>query len=493
LKPFFERVLLDRRSQLGACNDTDVLPLVVDLDDTLLRTDTLYEVFAAVLFKKPLSAARALVELRKGRSAFKSAICVEGILEVQSLPVNQDVVEYLQEQKSRGREIHLVSAAAQTIVDAVAERFELFESATGSSDARNLKGPVKAAYLRGLFPQGFAYAGDSRADLAVWREAGAAVLVGTSNAVSRKAERYTKIEARFDGILASAKDWRKLFRLHQWSKNALIFVALFLGHAYSDPSAWLSVIAGFVFFSIAASGTYVLNDLADLSSDRRHATKRERPMAAGRIPLRLGMTAAVVTIGFGLMGMLAVGPTAFLLTVSYLAITLSYSFRFKTAAMLDVLILASLYTIRIILGAELANVALSDWLLVFSMFFFLSLSMAKRYVEVVKAGSDAKIRGRGYSGADAVLLLNFGIATCSCAVFTICMYLLEAAFPSNAYSTPQLLWIAVLSIALWSMRIWLLAVRGELDDDPVAFAIKDRKSLFLGATAAIGVGGAILI
>ena len=486
------RLLLGKESHFGAYSDIDGLPLVVDLDDTLLRTDTLYESFAAVLFKKPLSAARALVELRRGRPAFKSALCAEGLLDVQSLPINEELVEYLERQKSGGREIHLVSAAAQTIVDAVADRFDLFDSSPGSSYARNLKGSVKAAYLQSLFPQGFVYAGDSRADLAVWREAGAAVLVGTSNAVSRKAEGYTKIEARFDGISASTKDWRQLFRLHQWSKNALIFVALFLGHAYGDPSAWLSVIAGFVFFSITASGTYVLNDLADLSSDRRHATKRERPMAAGRIPLRLGMTAAFATIGFGLIGMLALGAIPFLLTLFYLAITLSYSFRFKTAAMLDVLILASLYTIRIILGAELADVVLSDWLLVFSMFFFLSLSMAKRYVEVVKAASETKIRGRGYSGADAVLLLNFGIATCSCAVFTVCMYLLEAAFPSNAYSTPQLLWVAVLSIALWSMRIWLLAARGELDDDPVAFAVKDRKSLFLGIIAALGVGGAIL-
>jgi 4-hydroxybenzoate polyprenyltransferase/phosphoserine phosphatase len=466
---------------------------VVDLDHTLLRTDTLYESFTAGLFKKPLSAASALAQLKNGRAAFKRALCTDGILDVHSLPVNEDLLEYLQKEKAAGRELHLVSAATQTVVEEVAERFALFNSATGSNSSRNLKGSVKAAYLKERFPQGFVYAGDSSADLRVWKEADAAVLVGTSDSVSRKAERYTKIEARFAGASATTKDWRKLFRVHQWSKNALILVAIFLGHAYGDISAWLSVVAGFVFFSIAASGTYVINDLADLSSDRRHATKRARPMAAGRIPVRIGMAAAIGMIGFGLLGMLALGLLSFLITFAYLGITLSYSFRFKTSAMFDVLILASLYTIRIILGAELANVALSEWLLVFSMFFFLSLSMAKRYVEVEQASSDAKIRGRGYSGADSVLLLNFGIATCSCAVLTVCMYLLESAFPSNAYSTPQLLWIAVLSIALWSMRIWLLAFRGELDDDPVAFAVKDRKSLFLGVIAAIGVAGAILV
>lgn len=479
--------------QLEACVDAGFLPLVVDLDGTLLRTDTLHETFVVAVFKEPLSAARGFMELRNGRAAFKRALCTQGVLDLHSLPANENLLDYLRKERSSGRDLHLVSAAPQTIVDGVAERFGLFKSATGSNGSRNLKGPVKAAYLKECFPKGFAYAGDSRADLAVWKEARAAILVGTSDAVSKKAERFTKIEAHFERISPSAKDWRKLFRLHQWSKNALIFIALILGHAYSDISAWTSVLAGFVFFSIAASGTYILNDLADLSSDRRHATKRERPMAAGRIPIRLGVIVSVLTIGLGLLGMLALGFTAFLLTLAYLGITLSYSFRFKTAAMLDVLILASLYTIRIILGAELANVALSDWLLVFSMFFFLSLSMAKRYVEVVKASSPAKIRGRGYSGTDAVLLLNFGIATCSCAVLTVCMYLLEAAFPSNAYSTPQLLWIAVLSIALWAMRIWLLAFRGELDDDPVAFAVKDRKSLLLATIAAVGVGGAIMI
>ncbi|MEM6857733.1 MAG: UbiA family prenyltransferase [Pseudomonadota bacterium] len=476
-----------------APDDANLLPLIVDLDDTLLLTDTLYEAFAVKAFKKPQSAAHNLLELTKGRAAFKRALSSEGLLDVQTLPANESLLSYLQQQKLAGRPLHLVSAAEQFIVEEVADRFGIFDSATGSDGARNLKGPAKAAYLDHRFPQGFSYAGDSRADLAVWKEAEAAILVGTSDQVSKKAERFTRIEARFDGTSASAKDWRKLFRLHQWSKNALLFVALFLGQAYNDLSAWLFVLAGFMFFSIAASGTYVLNDLADLSSDRRHATKRERPIAAGRIPIRSGMLAAIGTIGFGLAGMFALGNVPFLLTLTYLAITLSYSFRFKSAAMLDVLILASLYTIRIILGAELADVVLSDWLLVFSMFFFLSLSMAKRYVEVVKAGSDAKIRGRGYSGADAVLLLNFGIATCSCAVFTVCMYLLEAAFPSSAYSTPQFLWIAVLSIALWSMRVWLLAYRGELDDDPVAFAVKDRRSLLLGVVAAVGVGGAILI
>jgi 4-hydroxybenzoate polyprenyltransferase/phosphoserine phosphatase len=479
--------------EIETSDNADLLPLVVDLDYTLLLTDTLWETFAVAVFKRPLSTAPGFFQLRKGRAAFKHALSADGILDVHSLPSNESFVEYLRKERSAGRELHLVSAANQNVVNAVADRFGFFESATGSDGVRNLKGQVKAAYLRERFPHGFAYAGDSHVDLAVWKEASAAVLVGATAVVSRKAEKYTKIEARFDRMSASAKDWRKLFRLHQWSKNALIFIALFLGHAYNDLSAWLSVIGGFLFFSIAASGTYVLNDLTDLSSDRRHGTKRQRPMASGRIPIRSGIMAAVGMLGVGLSGMLALDLTAFLLTAAYLAITLSYSFRFKAAAMLDVLILASLYTIRIILGAELANVALSDWLLVFSMFFFLSLSMAKRYVEVAKAGSEIKIRGRGYSGADAVLLLNFGIATCSCAVFTVCMYLLEAAFPSNAYSTPQLLWIAVLSIALWSMRIWLLAFRGDLDDDPVAFAVKDRKSLLLGGIAAIGVGGAILI
>ncbi|MEO1658422.1 MAG: UbiA family prenyltransferase [Pseudomonadota bacterium] len=471
----------------AAAESQNILPVIVDLDDTLLRTDTLYESFAAGIFKQPVGMLTAVAKLSQGRAHMKRAISAHADVDWDVLPANSDLIAYLEAQKEAGRELHLVSAADQGIVDRVAERFGFFRSAVGSDGTRNLKGQNKAAYLQQTFPDGFVYAGDSAADLAVWEKAQGAILVGVSEQVATAAANQTRVEARFDGHAPSLKDWRKCFRLHQWAKNVLLFVALFLGHAYGDLGAWAEVIAGFFLFSIAASGTYVLNDLADLSSDRRHDTKRDRPLAAGRVPIRLAMPLAFGSIGFGLIGMLILGPLSFFSMICYLIITLSYSFRLKRIPMLDVVILASLYTLRIVLGASLAGVVVSEWLLVFSMFFFLSLSMAKRYVEVAKKADQTSISGRGYAGSDAMLLLNFGVATASCALFTVCIYLLESAFPSGAYSTPQFLWIAALAIALWVMRVWLLAFRGQLDDDPVAFAVKDRQSIGLGALATIGV------
>lgn len=475
--------------------DVSTLPLVVDLDDTLLATDTLYESLASGLFRRPAGVLAAMSKLSGGRAAMKRAIALEAELDCDVLPENEALVAYLREQAARGRELYLVSAADQDIVDRVAIRFDFFKSAMGSDGSRNLKGPNKAAYLAETFPEGFVYAGDSSADLAVWERASGAILVGTSAEVTRKARSMTTIEAEFHEPRGRLKDWRKCFRIHQWAKNALLFVALFLGHAYGEPAAWARVIAGFFLFSIAASGTYVINDLVDLGSDRRHATKKTRPLAAGRVPIRLALPLALGAVAIGLFGMLLLGIASFLMLLGYLVLTLAYSFRLKRVPMLDVTTLGALFTIRIAIGAALAQVVLSEWLLVFSMFFFLSLSMAKRYVEVAKKAEteDGMVRGRGYHTGDTILLLNFGISAAACAIFTVCIYLLEAAFPSGAYAQPQFLWIAALSIALWTMRIWLLAYRTELDDDPVAFAVKDKTSVALGGFAAVGVLLAIVV
>lgn len=480
---------MDGYDNLAADAPVRTLPLVVDLDDTLLRTDTLYESLAAGLFRKPVATLRAVSQLQNGRAAMKRAITGVATPVTEVLPANDALLDYLEAQAAAGRSLHLVSAADQAVVDQVAERFGFFESAMGSDGSRNLKGANKATYLAETFPDGFVYAGDSAVDLAVWEKAAGAILVGASADTAQRAERLTTVEARFDGVRPTARDWRKALRVHQWPKNVLIFAALFLGHAYGDPVAWLRVVTGFLLFSLAASGTYILNDLADLASDRRHATKCRRPIAAGRVPIRLALPLAGASIGVALAGMLALGVESLVFLLIYLALTLGYSFRLKRVPMLDVTVLASLYTIRIGLGAYLVEVTLSPWLLVFSMFFFLSLSMAKRYVEVArKAASGAGvIAGRGYHAEDGLLLLNFGVSTAACSVFVVCIYLLESAFPSGAYGRPGFLWIAVLMIALWTMRIWLLAYRRELDDDPVAFAIRDRMSFVLGAFAALGV------
>jgi 4-hydroxybenzoate polyprenyltransferase len=462
-------------------------PLVVDLDGTLLRTDTLLESFASNLFSRPLDTAAALLSLPKGREAFKARLVEIAPLDCTALPAREPLVAHLEAEKAGGRSLHLVTAAHQSIADSVAERFGLFDSVHGSRDGVNLKGKHKLERLQGLFPQGFAYAGDSGADLHVWQGADSIVLAGASASVAGRARRLGKpVEMEFDHQKPSLRTWRKGLRLHQWAKNVLIFVPLALSPNLDSPHAIARCAAGFLLIGIAASATYLLNDLADLNSDRRHATKRRRPLASGELPLSQALVAAPFMLIAALVGALLLSPPFALALVFYIAITLSYSFKLKRIALLDVVVLAALYTIRLVMGTVLSQSNFSPWLLTFSGFFFFAMSLAKRHVEVSTASGPANvnIRGRGYRPADAPLTLALGVASSVASILVVVQYMMAEAFPSNVYRAPAALWAAPVLLTVWVCRIWLLAHRGELDDDPVAFAVKDRISIGLGVILA---------
>lgn len=466
-------------------------PLVVDMDGTLLRTDVLYEGMAAAFAKRPLAALAALPLLLRGRAPFKRRIAEIAPLDVDGLPAREDFVAWLETEKARGREVHLVSAGEERIVAAVAARFGVFDTAQGSDGARNLKGSRKAEELRRRFPGGYVYAGDSRADLAVWRTAAGAVLTGASSAVAAQAARLTMIEKRFDNPPAGVRAWRKALRLQQWAKNLLLFAPLFLAGMFDDAHAIVMTLIAFVLVGLTASGTYVLNDLADLQADRRHRSKRARPFASGVLGVEKGMIAAPLFIGGGLAAAFALNVNFGAILLIYLITTLSYSFRLKTVPFLDVSVLAGLYTLRLIMGAVVIGAPVSAWLLTFSAAFFLSLSLAKRHVEVAHATGSGKVMGRGYRVEDAPLTLAFGVASGLASIQILVTYLIEEAFPSGVYVAPGFLWAAPVLIALWVMRIWLLAHRGELDDDPVAFAVRDKISYALGAGLAVAFGLAV--
>lgn len=466
-------------------------PLVVDMDGTLLRTDVLYEGMAAAFAKRPLAALAALPLLLRGRAPFKRRIAEIAPLDVDGLPAREDFVAWLETEKARGREVHLVSAGEERVVADVAERFGVFDTAQGSDGARNLKGSRKAEELRRRFPRGYVYAGDSRADLAVWRTAAGAVLTGASPAVAAQAARLTTIEKRFDDPPAGVRVWRKALRLQQWAKNLLLFAPLFLAGMFDDARAIVMTLIAFVLVGLTASGTYVLNDLADLQADRRHRSKRARPFASGVLGVEKGMIAAPLFIGGGLAAAFALNVNFGAILLIYLITTLSYSFRLKSVPFLDVSVLAGLYTLRLIMGAVVIGAPVSAWLLTFSAAFFLSLSLAKRHVEVAHATGSGKVMGRGYRVEDAPLTLAFGVASGLASIQILVTYLIEEAFPSGVYVAPGFLWAAPVLIALWVMRIWLLAHRGELDDDPVAFAVRDRISYALGAGLAMAFGLAV--
>lgn len=461
---------------------TRSLPLIVDLDGTLLRTDTLVESLACAIFTRPTSAAITCVRLYEGRPAFKRRLASGIELDTDSLPAREDLLEFLHEQKAAGRQIHLVTASDQAVADRVLAHFDVFDSATGTSDEVNLKGRNKQAYLRKRFPDGYVYAGDSAADLAVWRDADGIILAGASNGVARKAGRLGKsVERTFDNEPLTGKVWRKALRVHQWAKNFLVFAPLLLSGQYTDPAAILASLVAFMALGLVASGTYLLNDLSDLAADRRHRSKRFRPLASGALPVATGLLAAPVLILFGLAAAALMNLNLLTTLALYLAVTLSYSFGLKSKPIVDVLILAALFTLRLLIGTAALGVDISFWLMSFSMLFFLSLSLAKRHVEIAAAPAGEKLKGRGYVAEDAPFTLAVGLASGMAAIVILCLYVMEDATPVALYSEPQFLWSAPVLIGAWVLRIWLLAHRGELDDDPVAFAVRDRISLGLGA------------
>jgi 4-hydroxybenzoate polyprenyltransferase len=416
------------------------------------------------------------------------------------LPYRQALLDYLTLQKGLGRPLHLASAADRRVAQAVADHLGLFESVQGSEGAHNLKGANKAERLAQRFPGGFAYVGDHAADLKVWAVAGAVILAGARPAVARKARALGKpIEAEFplapSGLAAKLKVWRKALRLHQWAKNVLVFVPLLLAHRYRDLHADLLALTAFVAMGLVASATYLINDLSDLAADRRHAKKRRRPFASGDLPIPTGVAAVVglLAAGFGLA--LAISPLLAMGLAAYAVLTLAYTFRLKRLALLDVATLGLLYTLRIVIGAEVIHAPLSIWLSTFSMFFFFSISLAKRYAEIFALSARASsgpIAGRGYRADDGPAVLALGVGASTASVLIIVIYLTDEAFPSGIYHHPNWLWVAPFVLMLWVGRVWLLAGRGELDEDPVAFALRDRFSWGLAAPLLLAFARAVI-
>lgn len=469
-----------------------LLPLAVDLDGTLLATDSLHEGLVAALLHAPGRIPGMLGALLRGRAAFKRQVNTGNPADAAALPVRPDFLAWLRQQKDAGRELHLVTAADQALADAVARHLGVFASATGSDGARNLRSEAKAAFLRQRFPGGFAYAGDSRHDLPVFAAAGEIVLVNASPAVAAAARAVNPgVVAEFAPHGAGPGTWIGALRLHQWSKNALLLVPLVLGHKLDDPWVVLHCLLGILLLGLAASGTYLLNDLADLASDRQHRTKRHRAIAAGRIAPLHALAAAVGLIAAALAGAALLQPTLALGILGYCALSLLYSGALKRIPLLDTLTIAALFTLRLALGVELAGVPYSPWLMAFAGFFFFSLALAKRHGELLEARLAGGLARRGWEAEDWPLTLGFGAAAGLGALQIMILFVANEAWPSRLYATPAWLYVAPAAVAVWLVRVWLLAHRRLLRDDPVVFALKDRWSWGIGAVVAAAIVAAL--
>jgi len=466
------------------------LPLVVDLDGTLVRSDLLAEEAVLALKHNPLSAFEMLFWLRKGRAHFKSRIAERVTLDTEGLPYRRPVLEYLQTEREAGRQLVLATAADAKIARQVADRLGLFDTVLASDGEVNLSGEQKRERLVSAFGEkGFDYVGNSARDLAVWRSARRAVLVGPSARLRRRADGVAEVERVLDDDPTTLLDYLRALRLHQWLKNLLVFVPFVAAHRLGEATLLAQASTAFVAFGLCASSVYLFNDLMDIEADRHHPRKRTRPLASGRVPvmqapaLILGLLAAALAVGLTL-------PGTFLGVLgAYLALNVAYSLWLKPVPILDVLILAGLYTLRIIAGSAAIGVWPSTWLLAFSMFLFLSLALVKRYAELMamRAVEGAKAKARGYRLDDAELLASLGGGAGYLAVLVLALYVEGAA--RALYSRPELIWVLCILLLYWISHLWLMAHRKRMHDDPLVFAFRDRTSqLLLGLMAVVVIG-----
>ncbi|MEJ8572624.1 UbiA family prenyltransferase [Microbaculum marinum] len=460
-------------------------PLVLDLDGSLIRCDLLHETALAYVRRNPLRIFVLARWLLEGRAAVKRKLAERVSVDVDFLPVNEELAAFATEAKANGRTVVLATAADVFLASAIARRFPFIDKVVASDGVTNIKGAAKADKLAELYPDGFAYAGDSAADLAVWRRAKSVVIVEARGSVERDARQAGPVEAVFPRK-SVARAFAKAARPHQWAKNALVFAPLILGGHLADPAAWVNALIAFVAISILASTTYLLNDLFDLPEDRLHWSKRHRPLASGRLPVLYAIAALPVgfLLSFGLGAL--IGAIAVVILLAYLLLTVAYSMSLKRQPILDAFTLAVLFTLRLGLGITAAQVVVSPWLLVFSMFLFSSLSFAKRHTEIERMATlgERKVAGRGYLSSDGPLILAMGVSSGLAAVMIMVLYLINDAFQAGLYQNSVWLWAFPPVLFLWIGRIWLLCQRGELNDDPVAFAVRDRASVALGAVMA---------
>ena len=465
--------------------------LCVDLDGTLLKSDILYESLLALLGKNPLYLFMLPFWLLRGKAALKHAIASRIELDPTHLPYDERVLGILRDTRDRPRV--LCTASNDKYAQSIAAHLGVFELVLASNDRLNLSGHFKAQSLAERFGErNFDYMGNASIDLEVWARARRAWVVNGSQALARRAARVSELADHLAPPSGAFRAWIKATRVHQWLKNLLVFLPLLASHRFFDLQAVSASLLAFVAFGLCASGVYVFNDLLDLPSDRQHPRKRLRPFAAGRLPLRQGLLVAPLLTAAGFALALLVSPVFALVLLGYYTMTLAYSLRLKRVVMVDVILLAGLYTIRIIGGAAAIGSSLSFWLLAFSMFVFLSLAMLKRYTElsIMLGAGRSKASGRGYEVKDLPLIQSFGAASGYLAVLVFALYI-NSPESLELYGRPQVLWLICPLLLYWISHLWIKSHRGAMHDDPVIFAVTDRISQVVIALCGVLVLGAI--
>ncbi len=464
-------------------------PLCVDLDGTLVKSDTLVDALLLMVRTHSGDLLRVPGWILKGKATLKREVTERVQLDVAHLPYNKPLMAYLEQQRGLGRSVYLATGADHALAERVAAHLGIFDGVLASDGRTNLTGHNKLASFERRFGEaGFDYIGNASPDVPLLRHAGRAMVANPDGALRRAIqERKFVPEQQFLDQASPLQAFRRAARVHQWAKNVLIFVPLLLAHSLSVRSV-TEAVAAFFCFSLCASSTYIVNDLLDIEADRRHPRKRRRPFAAGDLQAKTGvlLSAAMLLLSFVLADILSGKFLAYLLL--YLVSTLSYSLYLKRVVLVDVVLLSGLYTLRLLAGAAACSIAISPWLAGFSIFLFLSLAFVKRFAELqnIRAAGQVPSNGRGYLLSDTEQMRAFGTASAYASVVVFSLYI-SGRDVTGLYAHAQRMWLITPIMILWISRVWLLASRGELDEDPVIFAVTDRASLLLGFCAVCAI------
>jgi 4-hydroxybenzoate polyprenyltransferase/phosphoserine phosphatase len=485
----------------------DQCVLCVDLDGTLVKSDTLVDSVLYLARHRPADLLRIPGWLGQGKAAFKHLVTSAVTLDVEHLPYNEPLLEYLRSQHAGGRTIYLATAADTALAERVAEHLGIFAGVLASDGAHNLAGGNKLAAFQQKFGENFSYVGNASPDAGILRVCQSPMVANPDNALSSRLRRTQTVPvARFDDRASTLRSLLRAVRLHQWAKNTLIFVPLLLAHQWTAAS-FAGGVVGFFSFGLCASATYIINDLLDIDADRKHKRKRRRPFAAGDLSAISGVVAVVLLMAAAVVLALALprividigGPNDHLhpwLFAEWLAFytvtTLTYSLYLKRQVLLDVFVLSGLYTVRILAGSAATIVAVSTWLGGFSVFFFLSLAFVKRFGELESLRESGAIAtaGRGYLVSDLEQLRALGTGAAYAAVVVMTLYISNPE-TNQLYHHPIRLWLVIPVLLLWLSQVWMLASRGEMHDDPVVYAITDKRSLLLGVLMAVVIWSAL--
>ena len=462
------------------------VPLCVDLDGTLIRADLLFEGLARLVKEGAGQAFLAPFWLSKGRAGFKREVATRVAFDPSTLPYDFRLLEFLRKEKEKGRRLVLVTASDRVWAESVARHLGIFDEVMGSDAATNLGGEVKARALVERFgDRGFDYAGNGSADTPVWKKARRAIAVNAPPRIEKGLRRDGNLAESFPPPRLTAGTFFRAIRARQWIKNLLVFVPIVTAHKLQDARILAAGAVAFAAISFCASSVYLLNDVLDLEADRRHPEKRNRPLASGLLPIPVALTFSLIFAALGLRLAFVLPADALKIVGVYLVVTTAYSLFLKRRLLVDVFVLSSLYTLRVLLGGAATGLLLSPWFLAFSVFTFLSLAFCKRASELtrLKKSEKTEVPGRAYFTWDHLAVQTCGITSGYLAAIVLALYL-QSDTVRRFYASPAWLWLIVPVFLYWISRIWLLVNRGAMDEDPVLFATRDRVTWLTAAFSA---------